>query len=115
MADLRLWGVVLVLSVIDTGAALVPYYVGKRGTQAVVTRYPRIRQERLEDIQRLYQEHGKGLLFFCFLPLVGVLLAAGAGIAKIQIAAFIPWVLAGKTVRWAIILVLFDQALRILF
>lgn len=115
LADLRLWGVVLILSVIDTAAALVPYYVGKRGTQAVVARYPRLRQERLEEVKRLYQEHGNGLLFFCYLPLLGMLLAAGAGIADLQVAAFIPWVLAGKTVRWAIILVLFDQALRILF
>jgi membrane protein DedA with SNARE-associated domain len=115
LADLRLWGVVLVLSVIDTAAALVPYYVGKRGSQAVMARYPQLQRERLERIQRLYQEHGSGFLFFCFLPLLGVLLAAGAGIAEIQVTAFIPWVLGGKTVRWATILVLFDLTLRSLF
>jgi membrane protein DedA with SNARE-associated domain len=114
LADLRVWGVVLLLSVLDTAAALVPYYAGRRGIEAVLARFPRLRPERLERVQRLYQEHGDGLLFFCFLPMLGVLLSAGAGIADVQVAVFVPWVLAGKTVRWSIVLVLLDQTLRIL-
>jgi membrane protein DedA with SNARE-associated domain len=114
LADLRVWGVVLLLSVLDTAAALVPYYAGRRGIEAVLDRFPRLRRERLERVQRLYQEHGNGLLFFCFLPMLGVLLSAGAGVAGVQVVAFVPWVLAGKMVRWSIVLVLFDQTLQIL-
>jgi membrane protein DedA with SNARE-associated domain len=114
LTDLRIWGVVLLISALDTAAAVVPYYAGRRGIEAVLTRFPRLRQERLERIEHLYQDHGSGLLFFCFLPMLGVLLAAGAGIAGIRAGAFVPWVLAGKTVRWSTLLVLFDQTLQIL-
>ena len=114
LTDLRIWGVVLLISALDTAAALVPYYAGRRGIEAVLARFPRLRRERLERVQRLYQEHGNGLLFFCFLPMLGVLLSAGAGVAGVPVAAFVPWVLAGKTVRWSIVLVLFDQTLQIL-
>jgi membrane protein DedA with SNARE-associated domain len=114
LADLRVWGVVLLLSMLDTAAALVPYYVGRRGLEDVLARFPRLRRERLERIQCLYLQHGDGLLFFCFLPMLGVLFSAGAGIAGVQIGAFVPWVLAGKTVRWSIVLVLFDQTLQVL-
>jgi membrane protein DedA with SNARE-associated domain len=114
LADLRAWGVVLLVSVLDTAAALVPYYAGRRGIKAVLDRFPRLRRERLERIQRLYEEHGSGFLFFCFLPMLGVLLSAGAGIAGVQVVAFVPWVLAGKTVRWSMFLVLFNQTLQIL-
>ncbi|MEJ2732982.1 MAG: VTT domain-containing protein [Anaerolineae bacterium] len=114
LADLRVWGVVLLVSVLDTAAALVPYYAGRRGIKAVLDRFPRLRRERLERIQRLYEEHGSGFLFFCFLPMLGVLLSAGAGIAGVQVVAFVPWVLAGKTVRWSMFLVLFNQTLQIL-
>jgi membrane protein YqaA with SNARE-associated domain len=113
LADLRVWVLLLLLSVLDTGAALVPYYAGRRGIEAALARFPRLQPERLERVQRLYQEHGAGLLFFCFLPMVGALLSAGAGVAGITIAIFVPWVLAGKVARWSIILVLFDQTLRI--
>ena len=114
LVDLRVWGVVLLLGVLDTGAALVPYYVGRRGLEAVLERFPRLQQERLERVRRLYQEHGAGLLFFCFLPMVGVLLSTGAGVAGVKVATFVPWVLAGKVARWSIILVLLDQTLQIL-
>jgi membrane protein DedA with SNARE-associated domain len=114
LADLRVWGVVLLVSVLDTAAALVPYYAGRRGIKAVLDRFPRLRRERLERIQRLYEEHGSGFLFFCFLPMLGVLLSAGAGIAGVQVVVFVPWVLAGKTVRWSMFLVLFNQTLQIL-
>jgi membrane protein YqaA with SNARE-associated domain len=44
----------------------------------------------------------------------GGLLAAGAGIAGIRLATFVPWVLLGKLTRWTILLVFFDQTLRVL-
>jgi membrane protein YqaA with SNARE-associated domain len=114
LADPWMWGFALLLSVADTAAALVPYYAGRRGTEVVLARFPRLREERLERVQRLYQEHGSGLLFFSFLPMLGVLLPAGAGVAGTRLVVLVPWVLAGKVVRWFTILVLADQALRIL-
>jgi membrane protein YqaA with SNARE-associated domain len=45
--------------------------------------------------------------------MLGVLLSAGAGVAGVPVVAFVPWVLAGKTVRWSIVLVVFDQTLQI--
>ena len=114
LADPKMWGLVLLLSVVDTAAALVPYYAGRRGIEMVLARFPKLKRERLDRVQHLYREHGNGLLFFSSLPMLGVLLAAGAGVAGTRLAAFAPWVLAGKTVRWSIILVLADQTLRVL-
>jgi len=71
LGDLRIWGLVLLCSVLDTAAALAAYYAGQRGIEAVLGRFPRLRQERWERVQRLYDEHGAGLLFFCSLPMVG--------------------------------------------
>ena len=114
LTDPRMWGIVLLLSVVDTAAALFPYYAGKRGTEIVLARFPQVKEERLDRIQRLYQEHGSGLLFFSFLPMLGVLLPAGAGVAGTRLVVVIPWVLAGKVARWSTILVLADLALRVL-
>ena len=114
LADPRVWGGVLLLSVLDMAAALVLYYAGRRGIEAVLARFPRLRRERLERVQGLYQEHGNALLFLCFLPMLGVWLSAGAGTAGVQVIAFVPWVLAGKMLRWSVVLVLLDQTLQIL-
>ncbi len=113
LADLRIWGAVALLSVLGVGTALIPYYAGKRGIEAVLTRFPRLGQERLERVQTLYQEHGSGLLFFSFVPMLGVLLTAGAGVVGVQISNFVVWVLMGRALRNSILLVLLDQGLRI--
>lgn len=108
------WLLVLVLSVAGVGTALVPYYVGKRGIEAVVARFPRLEEERLRRVDGLYREHGSGLLFFSFIPMLGVLLTAGAGIVGVEISTFVIWVLVGRTLRNSIFLVLIDQGLRII-
>jgi membrane protein YqaA with SNARE-associated domain len=113
LADLRIWGVVLVVSVLGVGAALVPYYLGQRGIAAVVARFPRLRKEHLERVAVLYRNHGSGLLFFSFVPMLGVLLAAGAGIVGVQRSSFAIWVLIGRIVRNSILLVLVDQGLNL--
>ena len=114
VTDLRIWGVVLAISVLGMGAALVPYYLGRRGIAAVMARFPHLKEEQLKRVEVLYAKHGSALLFFSFLPMLGVLLAAGAGIVGIQRSSFAIWVLIGRIVRNAILLVLLDQGLRIL-
>jgi membrane protein YqaA with SNARE-associated domain len=106
------WLLVLVLSVAGVGSASIPYYLGKRGMEAVLQRFPRLQEERLERVGGLYREHGSGLLFFSFVPMLGVLLTAGAGIAGVEISTFVLWVLVGRALRNSIVLVLIDQGLR---
>ena len=113
LANPLIWLLVLVLSVAGVGTALVPYYVGKRGIEAVVARFPRLEKERLRRVDGLYREHGSGLLFFSFVPMLGVLLTAGAGIVGVEISTFVLWVLVGRTLRNSILLVLVDQGLRL--
>ena len=113
LADLSAWGAVLLISVLGAGTALIPYYLGKRGIEAVLERFPRLKRERLEWVQALYQEHGSGLLFFSFIPMLGLLLTAGAGVVGVRISTFVLWVLMGRALRNSILLVLLAQGLRI--
>ena len=107
------WLAVLVLSLAGVGTALVPYYVGKRGIEAVVARFPRLEEDRLRRVDGLYREHGSRLLFFSFVPMLGVLLTAGAGVVGVEISTFVLWVLVGRALCNSIILVLIAQGLRL--
>ena len=107
------WLLVLVLSVAGVGSAALPYYLGKRGVEAVVERFPNLGEERLRRVEQLYGEHGSALLFFSFVPMLGLLLSAGAGIVGVQRSSFVIWVLIGRIVRNSILLVLIDQGLHI--
>jgi membrane protein YqaA with SNARE-associated domain len=79
-ADLRIWGAVALIGVLGVGTALVPYYVGRRGIEVVLTRFLRLKEEHLGRVQIPYQGHGSGLLLFSFVPMLGVLLTARADV-----------------------------------
>lgn len=113
LTDVRIWGVVLVISVLGVGSASIPYYLGKRGIAAVVERFPHLREESLRHVEQLYGEHGSGLLFFSFIPMLGLVLSAGAGIVGVEISTFVLWVLVGRALRNSIVLVLIAQGLRL--
>lgn len=113
LANPLVWLLVLLLSVVGVGTALVPYYVGRRGIEAVVVRFPHLEEEQLQRVESLYREHGSGLLFFSFIPMLGVLLTAGAGVVGVEISTFVPWVLVGRALRNSLLLVLIDQGLRL--
>jgi membrane protein YqaA with SNARE-associated domain len=112
--DVKIWLLVLLLSILGTVAALSFYYLGKRGTKAVLARFPQLKKERWEKLQDLYQEHGTGLLLLSSIPMVGGLLIAAAGAFGIGVSTFFLWVLASRVVRNWLVLLLFDQTLGFL-
>lgn len=112
--DVKIWLLVLVISTLGTVAALSFYYLGKRGTEAVLERFPQLKEERWEEVQDLYQEHGAGLLLLSSIPMVGGLLIAAAGAFGIGVSSFLLWVLASRVVRNWLVLLLFDQTLGFL-
>ena len=112
--DVTNWLVILLISILGTVAALSFYYLGKRGTEAVLARFPQLKEERWEKVQALYQEHGTGLLLLSSIPMIGGLLIAAAGAFGIGVFTFFLWVLVSRIARNWLIVLLFDQTLRFL-
>ena len=112
--DVTSWLLILLISILGTMAALSFYYLGKRGTKAVLERFPQVKEERWEEVQHLYREHGSGLLFLSSIPMIGGLLIAAAGAFGIGVSTFFLWVLLSRVVRNWLVLLLFDQTLGFL-
>jgi membrane protein YqaA with SNARE-associated domain len=101
-----IWLLVLIVSALGTCVTLAYYYLGKQGADAVLDRFPKLKQEQWDRVQRLYEEHGSGLLFLVSLPWIGILFAAVAGAVGIRLVTYCIWVLLGRIVRnWIIVLV----------
>ncbi len=114
LLNVRIWLLVLVASALGTTATLAYYYLGKRGGEAVLERFPQIGRDRWDRAQELYQDHGSGLLFFSLVPWVGILLTSAAGAFGIALTTYFFWVLLGRLARNWMILLLFDQTLGLL-
>ena len=113
LAD-KVWVVLLVVSVVGTIATLAYYYLGREGFEAVLKRFPELKQEQWERVSSLYDRYGAILLLLSSIPVVGVLLTTVAGAAGIRVMVFFLWVLAGRLARNVLLLLLFNQALGLL-
>lgn len=109
--DIRVWAVVLAVSVLGTVTTLVYYYLGRQGVGTVRKRVPQITEERWDRAEHLYEEHGSKLLFLSALPGIGILLQSAAGALGIGLLIYLVWVLIGRLVRNLALLLLFDRAL----
>ena len=114
MLEVKIWVLVAVLSVVGTVATLAYYYLGKEGYEAVLKRFPEIKQERWDRVASLYDRYGAVLLFLSSIPMVGMLLTTVAGAVGIRVAVFFLWVLIGRLTRNVVLLFLFNQTLGLL-
>ncbi|MEW5733282.1 MAG: YqaA family protein [Thermodesulfobacteriota bacterium] len=97
----------LVLVVATAGnslGALANYYVGKWGGRFLLSRYIKADPKVLAKAERICGRLGGPVLFFAWLPVVGDPLTLAAGVLKMNLWAFLFWVVLGKAFRyWAII------------
>ena len=113
LLDIKMWAVILVVSALGTATTLAYYYLGREGARAVQERVPQITEDRWDQAEGLYQEHGSKLLVLSALPVLGVLLQSAAGAVGIGLAVYLVWVLTGRLVRNWVLLLLFNQALGV--
>jgi membrane protein YqaA with SNARE-associated domain len=114
MQEVKVWALVVGLSVVGTVATLAYYYLGKQGYEAVLKRFPEIKQEQWERVHSLYDRYGAILLFLSSIPMIGMLLTTVAGAVGIRVITFFLWVLIGRLARNAVLLLLIDQAAGLL-
>lgn len=95
----RLWILVLLISGWGTAGALVPYYLGRRGSKAVFERYPRLEGRPWERLTAVFQRWGAFSLVLAGIPVLGGALFVGAGAFGIRRWTFLYWSFVGKVLR----------------
>ena len=84
--------------------SLVNYLVGKKGTDFLFTRWIKIKSERWQQAERIFQRWGNWALFFVWLPFIGDPLAVVAGVFKVDWRVFTFWVILGKALRFIVLM-----------
>lgn len=78
------------------------YFLGRLGKWNVLERYFGVSISRVETVKKQIERWGSFLAFFCWLPIVGDVLAIGLGFFKIEALKVGFWMLVGKAIRYAI-------------
>ena len=116
MKLLRFWWVwlaVVGLSTLITAAKLALYYLGREGREVALKRFPRLQDRDWDRVQALYEKHGAGLLFFSFVPIVGLALEVVAGAAGVRLVVFLLWVFLGRLFFYALLMLAAEGGLQL--
>ena len=100
----NVWGVIIVATAGNVSGSLLNYYIGKKGTDFVLSRYVKIDPKTWARAERFYERWGPVALFFSWVPFIGDPLTAVAGALKLHLGVFIFWVLLGKFLRYIVLL-----------
>jgi membrane protein YqaA with SNARE-associated domain len=114
LLDPKIWFLVVIVSALGTVIALTYYYLGKRGFEVVLDRFPQLGKEQWNRVEHLYTEHGSSLVFLASAPVIGVLFATVAGAVGVRVLTYFVLVLLGRVLRNWIIVLFLDQTLTIL-
>lgn len=111
--SMQIWGVVLAATAGSLAGAFVLYWVGRllnadRLKQLAESKVGKILRFKVSDIEKAeswFTKHGNKTVFFCrFIPIVRSLISIPAGMARMNIAAFVAFTTAG-TLIWNTVLV----------
>lgn len=111
--EVKLWLLVLGLSILGAVATLAYYYLGKKGYEAVLKRFPQIKREQWDRVHSLYERYGSILLVLSSIPIFGILFTTAAGALGIRVVVFFLWVLLGRLARNLGMVLLLDQAVEL--
>lgn len=92
---------VLVATLGNSLGAFTTYWLGRRAAAFAARRGPESRGAR--QAADLVARHGRPIVFFSWVPVLGDALVAAAGAAGMAFGPFAAWVVAGKLARYALL------------
>lgn len=104
LADFNPWIIFATATLGNSLGAITNYYVGKYGTDFILSRFISVAPDKRQKVEKLYKKWGSPILFFGWLPIIGDPLTLVAGCFNLRLSIFIFWVVLGKAFRYALII-----------
>jgi membrane protein YqaA with SNARE-associated domain len=104
-------GMLVVASAGNFLGAIFNYHIGSKGIEYLRGSRFFPGDSLLCSIESWFRKWGKAALFFSWLPFVGDPLTVVAGLLRMPLRSFLPWVFAGRFIRYAGILYLGEAVL----
>lgn len=90
------------------------YYLGYLGKVEWIEKYLKIKQEKVEKLQRWLQGKGAVMAFFVFLPGIGDVIAVALGFLRANVVIVAVAMLAGKLIRYIFLIKAMKEAIRLI-
>jgi membrane protein YqaA with SNARE-associated domain len=99
----------------NTLGGMTCYYMGWLGRTDWIEKYFRIKKERTDRMQRFLQGKGAMMAFFSFVPIVGGVITVALGLLRSNVPLTVISMLAGKLLRYVLLLLAIQGIISITF
>lgn len=99
------WLIFAIATTGNTLGSITNYYIGKLGSNFILSRYIKVDSEKRQKSEQIYQKWGSPILFFAWIPIIGDPLTVVAGIFKLNLYVFTFWVVLGKAFRYFLVII----------
>ena len=100
------WLLVILVSLLGVAGNVTLFGLGRKGEEAVVSRFPRINPARWKHTGELFETRGTWILLLSCLPGLGLLLSTAAGAFGVKLPQFVLWVTVAKITRnWLLLII----------
>lgn len=96
----------------NTAGGMTCYYMGHLGKMNWIEKYFKVKQEKIEKMQRFLQGKGALMAFFAFLPAIGEVISIALGFMRSNVWLTTLSMFAGKLIRYIILLKAMEEALN---
>jgi len=104
VSNYNAWLIFAVATTGNTLGSITNYYIGKLGTNFILSRYIKADSEKRQKSEQIYQKWGSPILFFAWIPIIGDPLTVVAGVFQLNLYIFIFWVALGKAFRYFLVI-----------
>lgn len=97
----------------NTVGGMTCYYMGHLGKMNWIEKYFKVKQEKIEKMQRFLQGKGALMAFFAFLPAIGEVISIALGFMRSNVWLTVLAMFAGKLIRYIVLLKAMEEALNL--
>ena len=105
---------VLAATLGNTMGGMTCYYMGHLGKTDWIEKYFKVKQEKIDKMQRFLQGKGALMAFFAFLPFIGEAIAIALGFMRSNVMLTSLSMFTGKLIRYIVMLSALQGALSVM-
>ena len=102
--EMDAWGCVIIASVGNWLGGMTNYYLGRLGKVEWIEKYLKVKREKIDKMQHWLEGKGASMAFFCFLPVVGDVIALALGFMRANVYVVNVVMFLGKFARYVLIM-----------
>ena len=108
-------GCIIAATLGNTVGGMTCYYVGRLGKIEWIERIFKVKQERIDRMERFLQGKGSLMAFFTFLPALGEVIAITLGFMRSNVLLTTLSMLIGKLIRYILMLLALEGIINFIF